>query len=109
MSLEKIHDLRYRGLDVHPKTIQRFSSQRDFESVALMNIIYEDEITHVGCGLKWFTYICHNSDPPKVCFCFMSFIGPPVNGRSYEMSVCRKMEGPMKSLLSVCPFVWAIT
>ena len=59
-----------RGLDVHPKTIQRFAAQGDHESVRLMRQIYEDEITHVACGLKWFTYICERSHPQMVRLIF---------------------------------------
>ena len=53
-----------RGLDVHPKTSQRFASQGDKESVGLMEVIYTDEITHVTAGMKWFLYVCQHSDPP---------------------------------------------
>ena len=59
-----------RGLDVHPKTIQRFEAQGDHESVRLLRQIYEDEITHVSCGLKWFTYICERSHPQMVWLIF---------------------------------------
>jgi uncharacterized ferritin-like protein (DUF455 family) len=47
-----------RGLDVHPQTRLRFLNQKDDESVKLLDILYEDEITHVAAGLKWFQYIC---------------------------------------------------
>ncbi|KAG8440756.1 hypothetical protein GDO86_006482 [Hymenochirus boettgeri] len=47
-----------RGLDVHPQTLQRFSAQGDESTVAILEVIYRDEITHVAAGLKWFTYIC---------------------------------------------------
>lgn len=47
-----------RGLDVHPQTRMRFFNQNDQESVNLLDILYEDEITHVACGLKWFEFVC---------------------------------------------------
>ena len=65
-----------RGLDVHPKTKQRFAAQKDEASVALMDVIYRDEITHVACGMKWFTWVCNNTRPPLViviCFCIYLF------------------------------------
>jgi len=82
-----------RGLDVHPKTKQRFSSQGDTSSVQLMDVIYRDEITHVACGMKWFTYICTHTKPPidpvstfhkLVKKHFKGYLKPPFNtdGRS---------------------------
>jgi uncharacterized ferritin-like protein (DUF455 family) len=47
-----------RGLDVHPQTRQRFKNQNDHESVELLDILYNDEITHVAAGIKWFQYAC---------------------------------------------------
>lgn len=32
----------------------------------VLQVIYEDEITHVAAGLKWFTYVCKHSQPPLV-------------------------------------------
>ena len=56
-----------RGLDVHPKTQERFDRQKDQESVDILEVIYTDEITHVAAGIRWFTYICQHSDPPIEC------------------------------------------
>ncbi|KAJ8311482.1 hypothetical protein KUTeg_010837 [Tegillarca granosa] len=53
-----------RGLDVQPKTLEKFSNHGDNESVKILEIIYKEEITHVAAGLRWFTYVCNNSDPP---------------------------------------------
>jgi uncharacterized ferritin-like protein (DUF455 family) len=47
-----------RGLDVHPQTRLRFLNQNDMESVKLLDILYDDEITHVAAGIKWFQYSC---------------------------------------------------
>eukprot|EP00057_Strongylocentrotus_purpuratus_P033988 XP_793532.4 PREDICTED: uncharacterized protein LOC588772 [Strongylocentrotus purpuratus] len=56
-----------RGLDVHPKTQERFRRQSDAESVEVLDTIYKDEITHVAAGLKWFTYVCRHNSPPIDC------------------------------------------
>lgn len=82
-----------RGLDVQPKTAQRFLSQNDKESFELLNLVYQDEITHVACGMKWFNYLCKNNEPPlepiltfhkMVKKHFKGYLKPPFNtvGRS---------------------------
>ena len=89
--LHMVHEAR--GLDVQPKTAQRFLSQNDKQSGELMDVIYNDEITHVACGMKWFTYICKNTQPsldPVSTFHtlvkkhFKGYLKPPFNtsGRS---------------------------
>ena len=50
-----------RGLDVHPQTRLRFLNQKDDISVALLDILYKDEITHVAAGIKWFQYGCQKN------------------------------------------------
>lgn len=54
-----------RGLDVNPGTIERFKRAGDTESVAALQIIHADEVTHVTAGHRWFTWICaqQNVDP----------------------------------------------
>ncbi|KAJ6632443.1 DUF455-domain-containing protein [Mycena sp. CBHHK59/15] len=47
-----------RGLDVNPGTIERFRRAGDTESVATMEIIHTDEVTHVTSGHRWFTWLC---------------------------------------------------
>lgn len=39
-----------RGLDVNPGTIEKFRRQGDKESVATLEIIHTDEVTHVTAG-----------------------------------------------------------
>ncbi|PGH15967.1 hypothetical protein AJ79_02134 [Helicocarpus griseus UAMH5409] len=66
---ETAHDIRARisiialvhearGLDVNPMTIQKFRVAGDVESVATLEIIHNDEITHVTTGHRWLTWIC---------------------------------------------------
>ncbi|EIW73964.1 DUF455-domain-containing protein [Coniophora puteana RWD-64-598 SS2] len=47
-----------RGLDVNPGTIERFRRSGDKESVATLEVIHTDEVTHVTTGHRWFTWIC---------------------------------------------------
>jgi len=54
--IHMVHEAR--GLDVTPKSIQRLKSGGDPKSATLLKEIYEDEITHVEAGVKWFKYLC---------------------------------------------------
>ena len=49
--------LEARGLDVTPGMIKRLKNVGDSESVAILEIIYEEEIGHVAIGAKWFKYL----------------------------------------------------
>ncbi|KAJ8127658.1 hypothetical protein O1611_g5977 [Lasiodiplodia mahajangana] len=57
-----------RGLDINPLTIEKFRVAGDLESVDVMTIIHNDEITHVTTGHRWLTWICEqeNTDPVQV-------------------------------------------
>jgi uncharacterized ferritin-like protein (DUF455 family)/nitrite reductase/ring-hydroxylating ferredoxin subunit len=57
-----------RGLDVNPMTIEKFRRAGDGESVATLEIIHNDEITHVTTGHRWLTWICaqEGTDPIQV-------------------------------------------
>jgi uncharacterized ferritin-like protein (DUF455 family) len=76
---ETAHDLRSRisiialvhearGLDVNPMTIQKFRNAGDQESVEALEVIHNDEITHVTTGHRWLTWICaqEGTDPVQV-------------------------------------------
>ncbi len=49
--------LEARGLDVTPGMIERLKSVGDKESVAVLEIIYLEEIGHVAIGARWFKYL----------------------------------------------------
>ena len=49
--------LEARGLDVTPGMIERLNSVGDTESVAILEVIYEEEIGHVAIGAHWFKYL----------------------------------------------------
>ncbi|EED20903.1 Rieske [2Fe-2S] domain protein [Talaromyces stipitatus ATCC 10500] len=57
-----------RGLDINPMTIEKFRKAGDTESVAALEIIHHDEITHVTTGHRWLTWICdqEGTDPIQV-------------------------------------------
>jgi uncharacterized ferritin-like protein (DUF455 family)/nitrite reductase/ring-hydroxylating ferredoxin subunit len=57
-----------RGLDVNPMTIDKFRKAGDPESVQTLEIIHNDEITHVTTGHRWLTWICQEeeTDPVQV-------------------------------------------
>ncbi|MFT5538957.1 MAG: uncharacterized ferritin-like protein (DUF455 family) [Alphaproteobacteria bacterium] len=49
--------LEARGLDVTPAMTQRMESFGDHKTAALLSRIYQDEITHVAVGSKWFEIV----------------------------------------------------
>lgn len=50
--------LEARGLDVTPALQAKMRETGDFESAAVLDIIYEDEKGHVAVGAKWFRFLC---------------------------------------------------
>jgi uncharacterized ferritin-like protein (DUF455 family) len=54
--------LEARGLDVTPGLIKNLRKAGDEVSVGVLTTIYEDEISHVAIGMKWFEYFC-SGDP----------------------------------------------
>jgi len=50
--------LEARGLDVTPAMIANLARAGDAESAAVLERIYEDEITHVAAGKRWFDHVC---------------------------------------------------
>ncbi|PID65968.1 MAG: hypothetical protein CR975_05235, partial [Gammaproteobacteria bacterium] len=47
-----------RGLDVTPKIQKKLQGIGDTASIAMLDIIYQDEIGHVAIGSRWFKYCC---------------------------------------------------
>jgi len=47
-----------RGLDVTPGMIAKFKQADDAAAVAILEIIYHDEIGHVRIGDHWYRYLC---------------------------------------------------
>jgi len=53
--------LEARGLDVTPGIIKRLTSVSDDSAVAILEVIYQEEIDHVRVGSKWFNYQCEQN------------------------------------------------
>ena len=47
-----------RGLDVTPPIIEKFKQQKDDDIVAILQIIYKEEIRHVSIGNIWYWWAC---------------------------------------------------
>ncbi|CAI8358304.1 MAG: Uncharacterised protein [Rhodobiaceae bacterium UBA7378] len=78
--------LEARGLDVTPGMIKRFDMTGDAATVQILEIIYEDEMSHVAAGVKWFNAQCaKESREPVACFhekvdkYFKGRLKPPFN------------------------------
>lgn len=54
-----------RGLDVTPGMIDKFESIHDTQSAAVLKIVMEEEIRHVGIGSRWFHYFCDQRQLPR--------------------------------------------
>lgn len=50
--------LEARGLDVTPGIIKRLNNVSDTDAVAILAVIYQDEISHVNTGSNWFFEHC---------------------------------------------------
>ena len=50
--------LEARGLDISPLMINRMKKAKDFETAAILERIYDDEIGHVMIGRRWFNFLC---------------------------------------------------
>ena len=59
--------LEARGLDVTPAMIERLENVDDQAAIAILKVIYQDEIGHVKIGSDWFNYQCkqRNLEPRK--------------------------------------------
>lgn len=61
--------LEARGLDVTPAMIANLRRAGDDDSVAILEIIYREEIRHVSIGLKWFVDLSgERGEAPEAAF-----------------------------------------
>lgn len=54
--------LEARGLDVTPPMIKRLTDIGDKPGAAILERIYNDEISHVAAGSRWFIYACEDQN-----------------------------------------------
>src|SRR5690349_20646625 len=50
--------LEARGLDVTPAMIANLNRFGDTDSAAILQVIHDEEITHVAAGRRWFGHVC---------------------------------------------------
>lgn len=50
--------LEARGLDVTPGIVAKLQAIEDKTAIAILDIIFRDEIGHVAIGSRWFRYLC---------------------------------------------------
>ncbi|MGD9802132.1 MAG: ferritin-like domain-containing protein [Hyphomicrobiaceae bacterium] len=81
--------LEARGLDVSPAMIASLEGAGDHASAEVLQVIYRDELGHVGCGAKWFRYLAERQGvAPEPLFHtlvrrhFRGPIKPPFNDRA---------------------------
>ena len=58
--------LEARGLDVTPAMIEKLKQVEDETSAAALQVIHDDEITHVAAGKRWFEYLCRRDGLPEI-------------------------------------------
>ncbi|MFN2259457.1 MAG: DUF455 family protein, partial [Parasphingopyxis sp.] len=85
--------LEARGLDVTPATIARFENAGDHRSAAILERIVDDEVRHVGFGVKWFKIRCDSDgfEPQShwrklVRLHFNASLRPPFNDSAREQA-----------------------
>jgi uncharacterized ferritin-like protein (DUF455 family) len=57
--------LEARGLDVTPAMIARLRRAGDAASAAALEIIMDEEISHVAAGCRWFSHLCRERGLPE--------------------------------------------
>ncbi|WP_096527792.1 ferritin-like domain-containing protein [Candidatus Nitrosoglobus terrae] len=64
--------LEARGLDVTPGMVDRLQQAGDLQAVAILKIIFRDEVGHVAIGSHWFHYLCKiRGLDPETTFCHL--------------------------------------
>ncbi|UUX50857.1 ferritin-like domain-containing protein [Nisaea acidiphila] len=58
--------LEARGLDVTPAMIEKMREVGDDPSADILQVIFDDEITHVAVGKRWFDHVCDREGKPRV-------------------------------------------
>lgn len=58
--------LEARGLDVTPVMIAKMREVGDDPSADILQVIFDDEITHVAVGKRWFDHVCDREGKARV-------------------------------------------
>lgn len=58
--------LEARGLDVTPTMVTKMRDVGDEASADILQIIFDDEITHVAVGKRWFDHVCDREGKPRI-------------------------------------------
>lgn len=58
--------LEARGLDVTPAMIEKMREVGDDPSADILQVIFDDEITHVAVGKRWFDHVCDARGLPRI-------------------------------------------
>ena len=66
--------LEARGLDVTPMMIEKLTHVGDMDTVAALRIIYEDEITHVASGRRWFEWLASDRGIEDLEACWQELV-----------------------------------
>jgi len=66
--VHRVHEAR--ALDVVPKTVEKFQATGDSKTAAVLTVVANDEVKHVGAGTRWFRYRCEQKgvDPDVLFF-----------------------------------------
>ncbi|MFO1433228.1 MAG: ferritin-like domain-containing protein [Candidatus Competibacteraceae bacterium] len=72
--------LEARGLDVTPRMIKRLKQAGDSRTVAILEIILQEEVGHVEIGSHWFRYCCEQAGLP-VAETFLKLLRTYYRGR----------------------------
>jgi uncharacterized ferritin-like protein (DUF455 family) len=97
--------LEARGLDVTPAMIARLGRFGDAASVAVLQVIYDDEIGHIAAGLHWFAWLCaERGSEPVVTYQqlvrrhFRGALKPPFNRSGRDAAgLAEHYYGPLSS------------
>lgn len=99
--------LEARGLDVTPGMINRLREVGDHETVAVLQVILDEEVRHVAIGTKWFRWLCEqrNLDPGETFKCLLEEHGarirPPINWAARQRAGFERSEIPTALLTDI--------
>jgi len=89
--------LEARGLDVTPNMIEKLTQVGDYESAAILQVIYDEEIGHVKIGTDWFHHVAaQDNQAPKPYFralvteFFHGRVKPPFNIPARDLAGLQK-------------------